>query len=260
LKIKQYNNFMTVSDQTTPSSTLLPELEAVVRRLRERLPQLTAILLFGSRASGLADDFSDYDLMVLVPDGLDQAQRRSIGKQLQAEFPSLHLDLIISSERVLLAGLRYEPARAFWLENGISLWGRKPLVLNYPSLARGALLSHLNIIEAEIGVASAAEDEHDRSRVGVEALERSLQIEHALAGDYRNESVRRAVEDMVGSDFIRSVRDPQQPIDPAARRHLFRVTRNKLRALRRRVTRMPENESDRLWREQWHQHESAKTT
>src|SRR5262245_32866684 len=119
--MRQYNRFMTANDQAAPSSALLPELEAILQRLRELLPQLTAILLFGSRASGLADDFSDYDLMVLVPDGLDQAQRRSLGKQLQAEFPALHLDLVISSERALLAGLRYEPARVFWLENGIVL-------------------------------------------------------------------------------------------------------------------------------------------
>ena len=136
---------MTISDQNFSLNALPTELEAVVSRLREILPQMTAIILFGSRASGLADDFSDCDLMVLVPDDLDQVQRRAIEKQLHAEFPALHLDLVIGSERALLAGLRYEPARAFWLENGIVLWGRKPLVPNYPSLAKGAVLSHLGV-------------------------------------------------------------------------------------------------------------------
>lgn len=251
---------MTASDQAAPPSMLLPELESVVRRLREMLPQVTGIILFGSRASGLADDFSDCDLLVLVPDGLDQAQRRALEKQLKAEFSPIHLDLVISSERALLTGLRYEPARAFWLENGIVLWGRRPFVHNYPALAKGAVLSHLNIIESEIGVAQAAENEHDRSRVCLEALEHSVQMEHALDGDYRNESVRRAVTEMVGPDLLRSVRDPQQPVDATARRRLFRVTRNKLRALRQRVDRMPENESDHLWRAQWQKHEPAKTT
>jgi len=251
---------MTANNPPAPPSVVFPELEAVVQRLREKLPDLTGILLFGSRASGLADNFSDCDLMVLVPTDVNRDQRRAIEKELQIEFPALQLDLVIGSEQAVLAGLRYEPARAFWLENGIVLWGRRPLVPNYPSLAKGAILSHLNIIEAEMGVASAAEAERDRSRVGMDALEHSVQIEHALDGNYRNESVRRAVEEMVGPDFLRAVRDPQQPIDPAARRRLFRVTRNKLRALRRRVNRMPENESDRVWREQWGRHESAKAT
>lgn len=249
---------MTASDQPVSPSAQFPELEAVVRRLRELLPQLTSIILFGSRASGLADDFSDCDLLVILPNDLDRDQRHAIEKQLQAEFPSLSLDLVIGSEDAFWAGLPYEPRQAFWLENGIMLWGRRPLIPNYPSLAKGAILSHLNIIESEIGVALAAENERDRSRVCLDALEHGIQIEHALDKNYRNESVRQAVTEMVGPDFLRAARDPQQPIDPAARRRLFRVTRNKLRALRRRVNRMPENESDRLWREQWHKHEPAK--
>src|SRR5687768_12742312 len=98
---------MTASDQPAPPSALLPELEAVVQRLRELLPQLTGVILFGSRASGLADEASDCDLLALVSDGLDRAQRRAIENQMQAEFPSLHLDLVIGSERALLAGLPY---------------------------------------------------------------------------------------------------------------------------------------------------------
>jgi len=184
-----------------PIPTLPAELEAVVQRLREAVPQLTAIILFGSQASGSADDFSDYDLIVLVPGGIDPTRRRAIQQQLQAEFPSLHLDLVIGSERALLASLPYEPTRRFWLENGIVLWGRKPTVENYPQLAKGALLSHLNIIESEIGVAHAAEDDHTRGRVCVDALEHLLQIEHALIGDYRDTNIRQALTDLVGASF-----------------------------------------------------------
>jgi len=235
----------------------LEELQAVVHRLRDLLPQLTTIILFGSQASLLADDFSDYDLIVLLSDGLDPIQRRTVEQQLRADFPSPRLDLVFGSGRSLLASLPYEPARRFWLENGIALWGRKPIVKNYPPLARGALLSHLNIIESEIGVARAAEDDHTRCRVCADALEHLLQIEHALAGDYRNESVRQAIADLIGDDFLRAVRDPAQPIAAADGRRLFRVTRDKLRALRRRITGMPENESDRVWRVQWQEYEPA---
>jgi predicted nucleotidyltransferase len=233
------------------------ELETVVQRLRSAVPQLTAIILFGSQASGSADDFSDYDLIVLVPGGIDRTQRQAIQRQLQAEFPAPHLDLVIGSERALLASLPYEPMRRFWLENGIALWGHKPVVKSYPQLAKGALLSHLNIIRSEIGVAHAAEDDHTRCRVCVDALEHLLQIEYALAGDYRDTNIRQALTDLIGGEFLRATRDPDQPIAPAMTRRLFRTTRDKLRTLRQRVAAMPENDSDRAWRAQWGQREPS---
>ncbi len=233
------------------------KFQAVVQRLRDILPQLTAVILFGSQASHLADDFSDYDLIVLVPDGLDPIQRRAVEQQLRSDFPSLRLDFVFGSERSLLASLPYEPARRFWLENGIALWGSKPIVENYPPLARGALLSHLNIIESEIGVARTAEDDHTRCRVCADALEHLLQIEHALAGDYRNETVRQVIAGLIGPAFLRALRDPARPIAAVDRRHLFRATRDKLRALRQRISAMPENESDRVWRVHWQEYEPA---
>jgi predicted nucleotidyltransferase len=248
---------MSIQD-LSPTPSLPIELETVVQRLREAVPQLTAIILFGSQASGSADDFSDYDLIVLVPGGIDPTQRRAIQQQLQVEFPSLHLDLVIGSERALLASLPYEPTRRFWLENGIALWGRKPTVETYPQLAKGALLSHLNIIESEIGVAHTAEGDHTRGRVGVDALEHLLQIEHVLSGDYRDASLRQALANLAGRELMQAVRDPEQPIDPAMIRRLFRLTRDKLRTLRRKVAAMPENDSDRAWREQWGRREPTK--
>ena len=64
----------------------------------------------------------------------------------------------------------------------------------------------------------------------------------------------------VGRDLLRAVRDPTKPIAPADSRHLFRVTREKLRTLKEQVQAMPENESDRVWREQWRKHEPTKAT
>ena len=235
-------------------------LQAPVRRLRELLPRLTAVILFGSRASGLADDFSDYDLIVLLPNGLDSAKRRAVADQLRAEFPAFHLDLVFGSRRSLLASLRYEPARRFWLENGLALWGRKPVVKRYPPLAKGALLSHLNLVEAEMGVAQAEDTAHARGRVCADALEHLLQIEFALAGDYRNESVQQTLAQLIGRDFLRALRDPAQPIAAAESRRLFRITREKLRTLKAQVQAMPENELDRVWREQWRKHEPTKAT
>src|SRR6266700_2567172 len=62
-----------------PSQQLLlqdRELAEVVRRLIEAY-RPERIYLFGSKARGDADADSDYDLMVIVPDGVPEERRRS---------------------------------------------------------------------------------------------------------------------------------------------------------------------------------------
>ncbi len=218
------------------------------------------MLLFGSRASGLAGEASDFDVLALVPEGIDPGRRRAARERLQAEFPTLRLDLVIGSERALLSSLRYEPARPFWLENAIPLWGRKPVVERYPPLAKGALLSYLNRIEAEIGVARAEDDDRMRCRICADALEHLVQLEHALAGSYNNGAVRQTLADLMGHDLFRALRSEEQPFDPGQWPRLLRISRNRLRAIRQRVSALPENESDLLWREQWREGEPAEAT
>jgi predicted nucleotidyltransferase len=53
----------------------------------------TAIIFFGSRVAGLADAFSDYDVLVLLPEGLEEDERERVKKEIQATFPKIKLDL-----------------------------------------------------------------------------------------------------------------------------------------------------------------------
>ncbi|MCY4056792.1 MAG: nucleotidyltransferase domain-containing protein [Gammaproteobacteria bacterium] len=56
-----------------PSTTGDAILEAMVRRLTDRFnPE--RILLFGSRATSRATEWSDVDLLVVMPDGTDRRQ------------------------------------------------------------------------------------------------------------------------------------------------------------------------------------------
>jgi len=234
--------------------------DALVHRLRELAPEATTILLFGSTASGHTDSTSDYDLLILTPEALKQEWRDNLKRQLRAEFGSLNLDLIFSSEWAFIASLPYEPARRFWLENAVLLWGRWPLVESYPPLAKGALLSHLEMIAAEIDLGALEEAEADQARVGLDALEHLLHIKLALDNDYRNWAVWAAMEKLLGVEVIQTIRTMSDQITSSTVKRLYALLRRLRPQLIERVNRMPESITDQAWKASWQEHESAETT
>jgi hypothetical protein len=140
-----------------------------------------------------ADRFSDYDVLVLLPSGLEGERRRAIEEELKRGFPSIKLDLVFGSERELLAGLPYEPYWRFWLESGVVTWGERPPVKEYPPLAKGALDSHLNIIKSQIDLAKVLNDPNQSARCCLSALKLLLLVEEALKNEYNSHKVKKAL-------------------------------------------------------------------
>ncbi|SHF16048.1 Predicted nucleotidyltransferase [Modicisalibacter ilicicola DSM 19980] len=68
-------------------------LERCLQRLREQLPELQAVYLFGSEASGHAGSASDVDLAVLLPTPLSATVRWTLMDQL-AEIVGRDVDLV----------------------------------------------------------------------------------------------------------------------------------------------------------------------
>lgn len=63
----------TMLDRPKPRIDHPDELERMVRQIVERVDPV-AIYLFGSRARGDADEESDYDLLIVVPDDFPAAE------------------------------------------------------------------------------------------------------------------------------------------------------------------------------------------
>lgn len=231
--------------------TKKPVLLEITHRLRERLPEATAIIFFGSQATGLADRFSDYDVMVLLPNGLERERRRAVEKKMRKEFPSLKLDLVFGSERSLLHSLSYEPYHRFWLESGIVTWGKKPAVREYPPLAKGAMDSRMNVIKSQIELAKVLDDRRQIAQSYLSVLKMLLLIEKALRNEYNSRVVRDELEDLVGKKLIEGIRDPHSQLEQRDIRKLFEMALTRYHLVKGLVDGMRENESDRKWREQW---------
>lgn len=229
----------------------------LIKRLQTLVPETITILLFGSAASGHTDSVSDRDLLIITNGHLDREQCNQIKSQLREEFVWLKLDLIFSSEEAFIASLPYEPARRFWLENAVLLWGRWPVVESYPPLARSALLSHLNIIAAEIDFGVLEEAHPDQARLGLDALEHLLHIKLALDSDYRNQAVWEAMEALLSADAIRIIRVMPEKVTPSIINRLYTALWQLQSQLIESVNAMPESTSDQGWKAFWQEDEAA---
>ena len=231
-----------------------------ITRLQELIPEATCILLFGSVASGQADSASDHDLLILTNSPVERERKNQVKSQLSKEFDQLKLDLIINSESALVASLPYEPSRRFWLENAQLLFGHWPVISSYPALARGALLSHLNIIAAEIDLGSSEESLIDQARVGLDALEHLLHIKLALVDEYHNQAVRDEIEALLSVDALRTIRLKPAKITASMTSHLYATLEQLHAQLMESVNALPENKIDQMWIASWRESdESTKT-
>jgi predicted nucleotidyltransferase len=177
-----------------------PLVQKITAQLRARLPQASAIIFFGSRVAGCADEFSDYDVMVLLPNGLEEDARDQVKRAMRAAFPKIKLDLVFGSARALLASLRVEAHYRFWLANGIATFGQIPTIKHFPPLYKDALDSRLNVIGSEIKVVEAwSRNLHQEARGYLRILKQLVLIEHALKHDYSNRSLNADVEKMLGT-------------------------------------------------------------
>lgn len=59
-------------EQLQIQDPLLPRLAS---ELRERFPDLIALAFFGSRVAGEPDEYSDYDVLLVLPEGLAWRER-----------------------------------------------------------------------------------------------------------------------------------------------------------------------------------------
>lgn len=219
-----------------PPATIQP----VARRLRELLSGITTIALIGSRAGGAATPDSDWDLLVLVDGGVDEAERQRIRQQVREEIPDITLDILFASERWVLGNLQFEPYRRFWLEEGIGLWGKWPLECQYPPLHKGAMDSHLNIIRSEIELVDVRDlkvVQHFNSYARV--LKKILMIEHALEGKYH--SMWLDLAQLMGPDLWERYRpnNGRRRITRKDVERLRRLARKELREAQARINAFP---------------------
>jgi predicted nucleotidyltransferase len=213
-----------------------PLMRTITRKIRARLPDATAIIFFGSRVAGVADAFSDYDALVLLPEGLEENARARVKQEMQAAFPNAKLDLVFGSERWLRANLSREEHLRFWLENGVLTYGSLARINRYPLLYKDVLATKLDLIEARFLLAQGwSRTLYYEAQQYLRLLKQLMLIEFALQNDYRNEALWDAMRAQVHPDLLMILRDVSQRrrIRRPMVRRMERLVSRKVRTLRR---------------------------
>lgn len=210
--------------------------KAITKKIRELVPDATAIIFHGSRVRGLPSPTSDYDVMVFTPMGMELDDRDRIKETLKKEFPRFTVDPVFGSVRYLRATMAFEPYYRFWFENSVAAHGALPDVKPYPRLYRDALDSRLDIIRAEVGVTDVfSRTWYQKGRGYLRILKQLILIENALHGDYRNESLWASVAQTIGDPAFGILRDPTQRhrIRQSMVKRLRRIVIQKIGSLRK---------------------------
>ncbi len=188
-----------------------PLMRKITQKIRARLPHATAIIFFGSRVAGTSDAFSDYDVLVLLPEGLDENGRETIKQKMKSAFPDVTVDLVIGSERWLRANLRREEHLRFWLENGVITYGNLTQIKRYPPLYKDVLATKLDLIMARFLLAQGwSRTLYFEARQYLRILKQLMLIEFALRKNYRTEALWDAMREQIHPDLLMILRDSSQ--------------------------------------------------
>jgi predicted nucleotidyltransferase len=224
------------------------KLYQLALEIYKKCPDLKALVFYGSRISGSADAFSDYDAMVITEAVHHRAESRRIERELAKEL-GIKVHLTTYSEKNFKTFAMIEPHLKFWLNDAVVLMeGWKPGQL--PPTARWGYREALYLAEGYIEVGDESKDSHSATCYLV-ALRIILMVEHALKLDYNYENVRREVEQLVGKRLSGAVRKNHlspKGIKEKEINKLGELTRRKLREVRRVLESIGENESDMRWK------------
>jgi len=210
---------------------------------------LKALVLYGSRISGSADAFSDYDAMVITESPRSRGENRKTEREL-AERLGIKVHLTVYSEKGFVTFAMTEPHLKFWLNEAVVLaegWQLGSL----PPTAKWGYKEALYVAEGYIDVGDESQGTR-RATCYLTALKIILMVEHALNLDYYYENVRKEMEDLVGRGLVMAVRRNHLSPKGIGKKQidkLSRIVHKKLRKTRADLESIGENESDLRWKE-----------
>lgn len=220
-----------------------PKLYQLALELYRGYPDSRALVLYGSRISGVADELGDYDVMVVTEKSHERSETRAVERGL-GRLLGVRVHLSVYSERVLRTLAMGEPHLKFWLNNAAVLLpeGRGLGVL--PPTSKWGYKEALYVAEGYIDAGDVGGGGQAASYLT--ALRMTLMVEHALSLDYDYENVRKEVERFAGGRLVTAVR--ANPIAAKVGKEemvrLRRRVRKKLKEVRAKLKLIGENESD----------------
>lgn len=222
-----------------------PPLFRLTRVLYQRFPTLSALVLYGSQATGRADKYSDFDVLLILPAPVQNTV--IIQKELEKKL-GIKLHLTVYSEKTFEILAITEPYLKFWLTEGIVF-------------DETGVLSHALKGVAKLGYQEQIETAHHYVRLGQResnpsrrasyyftALKMLFMIDEALQLNYRYTLVRERLVGLLGEKSIQRIRKGKIVSSKILKRLRYECP-IVLGRVRRRLARLGENEADVYWKD-----------
>lgn len=219
---------------------LLPRLAA---GLRERFPGLIALAFFGSRVAGEPDEYSDYDALLVLPDGLAWRDRWETENDFEKRF-GVRLQLTATSPRGVGFYARLAPSFRFWLKDAVIIGQTAVLDGNLPPIARQGCLGSLAEAELDLEDAARKATLYERGKDYYKILRRIIIVEKVIEEDYSYALLRRELEELLGKDLLALLRKPRPRLKKTEVDRMAALAQKKLAEVRAKAEAMPANESD----------------
>lgn len=220
-----------------------PMLHSMAIELFTLFPELKALVLYGSQVRGEADRFSDYDVLLILPEKTADSEeiRQKIEKKLR-----IKLHITIYSENGYNNAVLSEPYIRFWLFEGLVLdesgITRAPL----PPIPKMAYEEWLSTAKAYAETAAESGTEK-RSRYYLTALEILGLIRSALKLSYDYGAVRKQLEGLLGRETLARIRGGRR-LGRGEEKLLEKTCKREIAAIGALLRGIGYNEADIYWK------------
>jgi len=203
----------------------------VLESVRVAVPELTAVLCYGSRVGDCATEDSDYDVIVITAEQwpwskqirLEQDLSQRVGKNVDAR--------VISIEG--LRNLRFmDPYVHFALATGVIV-GESKIVDGHAPLALTGIRNMLENVELELDDLDVYEEQDTKIEQLRKCVRDLIVIGQILEGNYSIRTYHEKINESLGN------------VDSDNETRLRQIVRSILEGIKDRVGRMPANDSDR---------------
>jgi predicted nucleotidyltransferase len=220
------------------------KLHSLAMELFRMFPELKMLVLYGSQVRGDADRYSDYDVLLILPEkDVESGEvRQRIEKRL-----GIRLHLTVYSENGYRSAVLSEPYIRFWLAEGIIFDEADILRAPLPPVPKMAYEEWLSTARTYMENAGEAETAGKKCGYYFTALEILECIREALQMRYDFASVKLLLEGFVGKEIIARIRAGAR-MGPKNAALLGITCEAELKAIVMTLSSMGDNEADVYWK------------
>lgn len=221
-----------------------PRLYRLAAEIYSRFPLLRMLVLFGSQVTGDTDKFSDFDVLLVIPEPLEN--RKEVAQELEKKL-GIKLHFTAYSEHAYRIFLYAEAHVRLWLSNGMILDETGGLSKLAPPIARRALMEEIftALTYLRISRIRGGDARRDASYL-LTALRLALIVKGMAGLDYDYSHVREKLDALLGKDTLSKIRAGVR-LSKGEFDKLSKLCSHEVRTARAMVESLKENESDNIW-------------